>query len=432
MANNLSSNTSQKVLRKFLPKFESDQVTCKTVNTSIISDGDLNPTTGSTISVKRPTQAQAFRSADGDMTGNNSPVISGKASAVVQDYITVPIESSDVEQALESDQWEELIGPASERIVTELETSLNDFILENSSHLLGTPGTQISKWSDVSEVNAFMQAIGVPNAGRYAQINPYGQVGLADAQAGLSSGSNDLVDSAWKQASITRNFGGLQAYTSNALNSHTAGNQVGNAGITASANPVQTYASTKDTYTMQVALTGLTVTTGTILPGDVIRVTAASGSVDWLNQQTKQPFTNELGAFVKWTGTVVTGGTADGSGNLTVVVTGPSIFDAAAPAYNSVTQAIASGDQIEVITAALASGVTQPNLFYHKDAFGLCSVKLKPLKGWDSTVVNHKGFSIRLTNFSDATKNTHGWRFDLLPAFAAFNPYMAGRFFGKP
>jgi hypothetical protein len=183
---------------------------------------------------------------------------------------------------------------------------------------------------------------------------------------------------------------------------------------------------------MQVALTGLTATTGTILPGDVIRVTAASGSVDWLNQQTKQPFTNELGAFVKWTGTVVTGGTADGSGDLTVVVTGPSIFDATAPAYNSVTQAIASGDQVEVITAATASGVTQPNLFYHKDAFGLCSVKLKPLKGWDSTVVNHKGFSIRLTNFSDATKNTHGWRFDLLPAFAAFNPYMAGRFFGKP
>lgn len=432
MANNLNSNTSTIVLRKFLPGFMSDLVSCKTVNRQLIDDSSLNPRTGETTSVKRPTQAQAFRTSDGDMTGNNSPIISGKASVTLQDYITVPVESTDIEQALKSDQWEELLMPVRQRMITELETSLNDFMLTNSSHLLGTAGTQVSKYSDISEVNAFMQAMGMPAGGRYAQINPFAQSNLADAQTGLASGNPNLVNDAWQQAKISRNFGGLTAYTSNALTSHTAGNQVGNGSITVASAPTQTYAATKDTYTMSLALTGLTATTGTIAAGDVIRVTAASGGVYWLNQETKQPFIDQSGAFVKWTATVVTGGTADGSGNLTVVVTGPAIRDATAPAYNSVSQAIASGDTVSVISAAAASGVTQPNLFYHKDAFGLCTVKLKKLAGWDGAVVNHEGFSIRLTQYSDATANTHGWRFDMLPAFAAFNPYMAGRFFGKP
>jgi hypothetical protein len=433
MANNLNSNTSEIVLRKFLPGFMSDTVSCKTVNRQIIGDGDLNPSTGDSISVKRPHQAQVFRTADGDMTGNNSPVISGKASAEVQDYISVPVESTDIEQALESDQWEEVLRPVRTRMITELETSLNAFMLNNSSHLLGTAGTALTKWGEVGEVNAFLQSMGCPNDGmRFAQINPYGQVGLADAQNGLASGSNDLVDTAWKRAQITRNFGGMQAYTSNALTNHTAGNQVSNAGITVASPPIQTYVSTKDTYTMDVALTGLTATTGTIAVGESLQFTAASGSLAWLNQETKQAFTDASGGFVKFTATVLAGGTADGSGNLTVTVTGPSIFDATAPAYNSVTQAIAAGDGVAVISAAANLGVTQPNLFYHRDAFGLCSVKLKKLKGWDSSVVNNEGFSIRLTQFSDAVKNTHGWRFDMLPAFTAFNPYMAGRFFGKP
>jgi len=433
MPNNLSSNTSQIVLRKFLPGFMSDLVSCKTVNRQIVSDGDLNPRTGSTIEVKRPHQYQVFRTADGDMTGNNSPVISGKAQATVQQYITVPVESTDIEQALESDQWDEVLRPVRTRMITTLETSLNQFMLQNSSHLLGAAGTQISKWSDIGEVNAFMQSFGIPNDMRYAQINPYGQVGLADAQAGLASGSNDLVDTAWKRAQITRDFGGLMAYTSNALNAVTSGDQVSNAGITVAAPPIQTYTATKDTYTMVLSLTGLTPTTGTIVAGDVLELSAAGvGQVVWLNQETKQPFTDQAGNFINWTATVLTGGTADGGGNLTVTVTGPAIFEPTEAAYNSVSQAIAAGDGVTVISAATDNGITQPNLFYHRDAFGLCTVNLKPLKGWDSSVVGHEGFSIRLTQFSDATANTHGWRFDLLPAFAAYNPYMAGRFFGRP
>lgn len=430
MANNLNSNTSSIVLRKILPKFMSDLVSCKTVSRSIVGDGEINPRTGSTVYVKRPTQFKSVRTSDGDMTGQNSPVIVGKAPATVQDYITIPIESDDLEQAVQSDQWDELVNPAVAEMVSSLETSLNTFMLQNMSHQLGTPGTQLSAWSNVANVNAYMESLGIPNdGGRYAQISPFGGAGLADVQNGLASGSNDLVDSAWKRSAITRDFGGMQAYTSNALTTVTAGNQVTNAGITLASTPTQTYLNTKDTFTTSLALTGLTATTGTIAAGDTIRVTAASGAA-WVNQRTKQPFTDNTGAFVDWTATVVTGGTADGSGNLTVVVTGPAIYEATG-AYNNISAALASGDAVEVITGATNSAIVQPNMFYHKAAFGLSTVKLKPLKGWDSSVVNHEGFSIRMTGSSDAVANVHGWRLDLVPAFAAFNPMMAGRFYGQ-
>lgn len=429
MANNLTSNTSSIVLKKFLPGFMSDLVSCKTVNRQLIGDGDLDPSTGDTIAVKRPTQFKSSRSATGDMSGLSSDVVSGKASAVVQDYITVRVASTDVEQALQSDQWDELLKPVRSRIVTDLETSLNDFMLRNGAHQIGTPGAQLATWKDVAQVNAFMESLGIPNDnGRYAQINPYAQMNLADAQSSLASGDAGLVNEAWQQATIRRNFGGLQAYTSNALSNITAGNQVGNAGITLSGTPTQTYLSTKDTFTTVLALTGLTATTGTIAVGDVIRVTAASGA-SLVNNQTKKTFRDQTGAVVKWTATVVAGGTASGAGALSITVTGPAIYESTG-AYNNISAALISGDAVAVITAATASATVQPNMFYHKDAFGLSTVKLKKLAGWDSSVVNYEGFSIRLTQFSDAITNVHGWRFDLRPAFTAFNPMMAGRFYG--
>ena len=428
MSNNLSSNVSQKVLKKFLPGFMSDLVSCKTVDRQVIGNGDLNPDTGDSVAVKRPHQYKSNRTSDGDISGGTkSDLISGSAKAVVQDYITVAVDVSDVERALELNQMEKVFEPIRQRIVTDLETSLNEFMVQNSSHLLGTAGTPITKWSDVAQCNAFMQSMGVPSDNnRFAQINPYAQTSLADAQSGLFSSGK--VDSAWERAQISTNFGGVRAYTSNALTSHTNGNQVTNASITVASAPIQTYLNTKDTYTMTVALTGLTATTGTINAGDVIQVTAASGSVSWLNQQTKQPIIDGSGNFIKWTGTVVTGGTADGSGNLSVVVTGPAIYEASG-AYNSVSQAIASGDGVSIISGVADEDTQLPNLFYHKSAFGLCTVKLPPL-GYDSSTVSYEGISIRVCKYFDGDANKHQYRFDLLPAFAAYNPYMAGKFFG--
>ena len=59
------------------------------------------------------------------------------------------------------------------------------------------------------------------------------------------------------------------------------------------------------------------------------------------------------------------------------------------------------------------------------------TVDLDPLVGWDSTVINEGGLSIRCTKYSDATANKQLVRFDILPAYVCMNPFFGMQFFGN-
>ena len=103
---------------------------------------------------------------------------------------------------------------------------------------------------------------------------------------------------------------------------------------------------------------------------------------------------------------------------------GCPFFDPALPQYNVVNRAIDAGDTITLLTAP--SSIYQPGLFYTDGFVGMGTVDLPKLRGWDSSVVNHEGFSIRATEFSDPKANFNGMRLDLLPSFCVFNPLMGG------
>jgi hypothetical protein len=64
-------------------------------------------------------------------------------------------------------------------------------------------------------------------------------------------------------------------------------------------------------------------------------------------------------------------------------------------------------------------------------AFGLGSVELPKLHSIDSSVVNAEGFSIRVHKYSDGDANKQMVRFDLLPSFCVFNPFMMGKLYGR-
>ena len=425
MANNTSSNISQIVLKKFLKPWENDLVLCKTVDRQVVSDGDINPSTGDTIWVKRPHSYKSSRTADGDLTSETkSSIISGKAPAVVQDYITVAMEYSQLEQAIKLNQLEEILAPARQRIVTDLETSFANFVKNNASHQLGAAGTQLSKWSDVAQTSAFMSAFGMPKdkANWYAVINPFAASALADAQGGLAGNSGDLVTSAWTDAMISKSFGGVNALTSDSLSTHVNGNADFATAVVASA-PDQTYVTGKDTWKMVLPLSGLDAT-GTINVGDQVAI----AGVYWLNQQTKDIIIGADGNPIPFTGTVSVGGTASG-GVLSITVTAPAFFEAEGQ-YNAVASAIAGGEVVTRVSGT-AGQTVQPNLFYHKQAFGLCTVQLPKLDSIDSAVGNLDGFSIRVHRYSDGDRNVQMVRFDLLPAFASYNSMLAGRFSGN-
>ena len=422
MANNLSSNVTRKVARVFLDAFESSRVLTKTVDTQLLS-GKFNPSSGSNADFKRPHDYTTIRTSGGDISSSTkSDIISGKATGTVQNYFTAATEWGNVQEALELDQLDQILAPMARRIVTDLEVDFGAYMRKNAALKYGTRGTAVDAWSDVAGAGALLTSIGVPmSAEMYYTMNPFTTIALASAQSGLNA-ADTLVRTAWEKAQVSRNFGGMMALTSNAMGSYTSMTGADRAG-TLTAAPDATYVTAKDTMTQSIAVTALQAS-ATVKAGDQITI----ANVYWLNQSTKQPMIDSTGAKVLWTGTVTADVTLNGSGAGTLVVSGPAIYEANGQ-YNTVDAAPANGAVITVLGATGA--LYQPNMFYTKQAFGIGTVKLPKLYSTDTIATTEDGFSIRISKYSDGDANSQKIRFDLLPAYATFNPLFAGQGYGN-
>lgn len=424
MPNDYQSNINQKLLKAFVPAFESSTVLLNTVSKQLVNDFDAS-TGGSygQVSMKRPPQYVPQRTADGDMSSANAnPVRVGKVQAEVSDYATVYIENTQVEEALEADQLDMLLKPVAEDLAITLESELASFMVKNAALQTGDPDQAIGQWSHIAEAGALFKELGVPSGKLYSVINNFDQVNLADVQTSL--GVDPLVNEAWAGAVVRERFAGFnQVLTSNNLPEITIGNDV--TGITLAATPSATYTSYKDTYRMTLTLAGLTATTGTIKAGSVIKIAASS----MVNLRNRKVIYN-AGTAVPISMTVLEDATADGSGNATVQVSGAAIYETGVNgAFNTVNRAIASGDAVTI--AGTVSTTYRPALAYHEGFVGMGSVVLPKLHATDSMVMNHKGLSVRVHKFSDGVANKNRYRFDILPTFACFNPYWGQQLFGQ-
>lgn len=421
MANSFNpSNITNKVMRAFLKRFESSLVLCKTIDTQLY-DGEFTPQFGDKIRIKRPLRYKTIRTSDGDLTGESAaPIIVGNAFAEVQDFITVYVELSNKDEALEADQLEELLNPTAIEVVTELENSLATFMRTNVNLSTGTPGTAVTTWEQVANSGALMQSIGVPAGDWYYVMNPYTQTKLASAQSGLLA--DKLVTSAWERAQISMNFGGMRAISSNALSTFTNGTCADRAG-TLAATPSGLYTTYKDTMIQTLSVAGFTAG-GVIAAGEVVEITGRY----YLNQSTRNTVVDAAGTVLKFRGVVTETATMNSSGAGSIKIAGPGIYEATG-AYNTVSAALTSGDVITVLGSSAAT--VAPNLFFHKQAFSLASVKLPKLNTWDTVAKSQSGFSCRVTKFSDGVKNMQQYRIDMLPAFACNNPFFGGLGYGS-
>lgn len=422
--NSLDSNVSQIVLKKFLPGFMSDLVLAKTVDRQLLA-GEINSSTGDSVSFKRPHQFSSLRTATGDISGQTkNNLVSGKATGRVGNYITVAVEYQQLEEAIKLNQLDEILAPVRQRIVTDLETELAKFMMNNGALSLGSPNTPINKWSDVAQTASFLKDLGVIEGENYAVMDPWSAQRLADAQSGLH-GSDKLIQSAWEDAQISGNFGGIRALMSNGLASRSQGAFGGT--LTVQANPTVTYVAVKDTYQFTVTLAGATASiTGFLKAGDQIKFT----NTFWLNQQSKQSLYNGS-TPISFTATVLQDANSTAGGQVTVTLSGVPIYDAAPQQqYNAVSRQVVAGDAVTVI--GTASQTMKPNLFYNKFFCGLGTIPLPKLNSIDSAVATYEGFSIRVHKYADGDANVQKMRFDLLPAYVCFNPHMGGQFFGNP
>lgn len=424
MANDYQSNVNKKLLKSFIKGMESSTVLMNTVSKQLVNDFD--PSTDGDygqVSMKRPAQYVPQRTADGDMSSASAnPIRVGKVQAEVSNYATVYLENTQVEEALEADQLDQLIKPAAEDLVIELESELASFMVKNAALKTGTYGEAIDQWAHVAEAGALFKEIGVPSGKMYAALSNYDQVSLADVQTSL--GVNPNVNEAWAGAVVRERFAGFnQVLTTNNLPEITLGNDI--TGITLAATPSSTYTSYKDTYRMTLTIAGLTATTGTIKAGTNITI-ASRYIVNMRNRKTVM----KNGAPVPIQLTVLEDATANGSGQATITVSGAAIYETGVNgAFNTVASALASGDAVTI--GGTVSTTYRPALAYHEGFVGMGSVVLPKLHATDSMIVNHKGISIRVHKFSDGVANKNRYRFDVLPTFACFNPFWGQQLFGQ-
>ena len=429
MANDFDSNITRKLARTFLPAFETQRVLSKSVNTQFLKDMPFNPSSGTTIDIKRPTDYVSQRTTNGDISSGapDNDIVTGKASAVVQDYFTVDVEYTRVEQAIKMDQLEELLAPMATRIVTDLEVDFAKYMMKNCNLSVGDPDTSVTTWAEVAEAGALMDSVGVPGGpgSRYYCINPYTQTTLAGVQNGLTS-VDDLVRPAFVDAVVNNSFAGMRVMKSTALGTYSGSTLVDRVG-TLSATPDATYVTAKDTMTQSLAVTGLT-TAGIVKAGSVIEIT--DGSRNRLNISTKQEILGNAGGAVKWRA-VVTADVTLSAGAGTLVCAGPAILETGdTSGYNTVSSALTSGDAIEILgTAALTY---QPNMFFHRDAFCIGSVPIPKLYATDTLLTTKDGLQIRISKFADGLANKQIVRFDFQPAYGTFNPFFAGQGYGNP
>ena len=427
MANNYQSNINNKLLKSFIKGFESSTVLMNTVSKQLVNDFDAS--TGSAygaVSMKRPPQYVPQRTPDGDVTGSTNPVKTGKVQGEVsgQGYITVYVENTSVEEALETDQLDELLRPISEDMVTECESELAQYMTRNTALVSGSPDTAISKWSDVARAGALLKETGAPTGKKYAAINSFDETALSDLQTQL--GVNPEVNEAWAGAVVKQRFAGFdQVLTTNNLDEYTSGSD--SAGITLSATPSATYATYKDTYRMSLAMTGFTVSTAGVLKAGQQVQFASSLMLNLRNRK----IVREAGAGIPITLTVLEDVTSDGSGDAIVEVSGAAILEATLEgAFNTVSTALTSGDAVVVL--GTVDTPYRPALAYCEGFVGMGSVVLPKLHALDSSIVNYKGTSIRVHRFSDGAGNKNRYRFDILPTFATFNPFWGMQLHGRP
>lgn len=426
MPNNFDSNFTRKLARVFLEKFDSERVLSKNVDTQLLA-GKFNPSTGSVVDFKRPTDYKSVRTTNGDVSGEtSSDIITGKASGVVQDYFTAFVDYDEADEAIKMDQIDQLLAPLATRIKTDFELDFANFMMKNTALLAGTVGTAADTWDDIAEAGAIMQASGVPMDAQWCYaVNPFTQRKLASTNRSLGAGgaAGSAIKSSLDKATIDENFAGMRVMTATTLSSYTTGTGADRAG-TVVGTPTATYLAAKDTMTQVVGVTAFQANL-VVAAGETVTITGRNR----LNLSTRQPILDESGAVVVFSGTVTETVTLDGSGAGNLTITGPAIFEANG-AYNTVDSAIAASDVITL--GGAASTIIQPNLFWHKQAFSVGSVPIKKLHSTDTLATTVDGLQFRVSKGVGFLENEQKVRFDFRPAYGVMNPFFAGQGFGAP
>lgn len=429
MANSFTSAQTQKVADKIMDDFEGNAVLVKEVDTQLLNEGGIDmPEYGGSISFQRPMQWRTVETSDGDVSAQTkNDVIYGKSTGTVQNVVTVELDYNAVDQAIRARQLDRHLDGIGQYLLAKVEQNFSTFMINNSGLTIGTVGTFVDSWDDIMATKAFFRSMGVKGEIKNV-VNDYSMGKLASLQQGVSNMPSNNVRSAWEDAQIPSRVAGVSVMSSDMLSNYQSGATTARSG-TLAATPTATYASVKDSMTQTLSLTGLTASvTNAVRAGDVLEFTGTGANArSYVNGVTKQPFYDASGAPLKWRATVLTGGNTDGSGNVTVTVSTPAIYESNGQ-YNNISAALTSGDAFTILGAL--NTTYKPNIAFASGSFGIGFVDLPKLNSTDTVIRTEQGISMRVSRGVDFRGNKQLMRVDVLPAFICFNPMRSARSWG--
>jgi hypothetical protein len=204
---------------------------------------------------------------------------------------------------------------------------------------------------------------------------------------------------------------------------HTVGPLGGTPLVNGAAQNVS-YDTAKNAWTQSLITDGWTAAAASrVKAGDVFTIYAAGTSgakLKMVNPKTK------VATAIDQQFVVISDGSSDASGNLTLTISPPIITSGPYQTVN-----VAPADNAGLVFDGTASTAYRQNLAFHKNAMALAVVPMEmPPAAYGGTRQSYKNLSVRLIPTYDATNDISKWRLDLLYGRKLIDPRLTVRFAG--
>lgn len=372
---------------------------------------------GDTISIRRPADFTIRSGA----TMSAQDVIEGKTTLVVDQQIGIDFQFTSTDLTLKvEDMAERIIKPAMIRIANELASDVLIQMYRGTYNLVGTQGMRVDSFSDFSKAPERMDEMAIPSDNRHAILCPSDFWGLVGSQTALYAPS--LVGSAYRSGDLG-DLGGLATMMSQVTPAHTVG-PLGGTPLVNGATQNVSYDTAKNAWTQSLITDGWTAAAASrVKAGDVFTIYAAGTSgakLKMVNPKTK------VATAIDQQFVVISDGSSDASGNLTLTISPPIITSGPYQTVN-----VAPADNAGLVFDGTASTAYRQNLAFHKNAMALAVVPMEmPPAAYGGTRQSYKNLSVRLIPTYDATNDISKWRLDLLYGRKLIDPRLTVRFAG--
>lgn len=405
--------TNDIILKDAMMFLDNECVISKLVNRDFEANFGKETKNGETIRLARPIRGQVRTGA----TMTPQDITEGRETLAIVEQIGADLEFTSRDLTLSVDDFgERILKPQMSALANYLDIKIMTELANKTPNWVGTPGQVINSYSDFALAPERLSEMSVPATGRVGILSPHDHWSLLPAMSGLFV--QDVAKSALVNAKLPM-VGNVDLYESQNVITHTNGTWSGGTPIAEIDNGTLsvTYLTAKDTWTMTIHIDGLTANTGTCLVGDVFTIE---------NVYAVNPVTGTALDFLKEF-TVRESVTADATGDADLVISPPIITSGP---YKTCSAAAVDGANI-TLKGSVNTGYRQ-NLVFHPDAITLAIPRMiKPQgAGWCESR-SYKGLNLRLTQGYDMVNDVPQWRFDMLYALKAHQPWLSTRVSGS-